>query len=96
MKGRHVCPQSCGVEGNNGGSYVILRDDGREGFAHLEVGETCCRTVKMEISVVALAAILTWAKDYGFEKILNEYWPDKEPGWALDQDPIVSRREKAK
>lgn len=94
--GRHICPQVASVEGNNGGSYVTLRDDGREGFAYLEVGETCVRMVQAEISVVALAAILTWAKDYGFEKILNEYWPDREPGWGIDQDPIVFRRARTK
>lgn len=90
--GKHVCPQSCSADGNNGGSYVTLRDDGREGFVWLDVGETCVTTIRREISVVALAAILTWAKDYGFERILDEYWPDKEPGWALDQDPILYNR----
>lgn len=90
---KHACPNACFAEGNNGGSYVTMRDDGREGFVFLEVGETCVRTVKMEISVVALAAILTWAKNHGLEKILDEYWPDRKPGWAIDHDPIVFLRE---
>lgn len=93
---KHICPQSCSVDGNNGGSYVTMRDDGREGFVYLEVGETCVRTVQAEISVVALAAILTWAEEYGFEKILEEYGYDKSRGWACDDDPILWRNRNRK
>jgi hypothetical protein len=42
-------------------------------MVHLQVGETCIRTIDQQISVVALAAILTAAKDRGFQTVVDEY-----------------------
>lgn len=61
------------VEGNKGGSYIILQELDEEGLCRLEVGETCVTTISDKFSVVQLAAILTWAERYGFQRILNEY-----------------------
>jgi hypothetical protein len=61
------------VEGNNGGSYVLLTRSETPGMVHLQVGETCIRTIDQQISVVALAAILTAAKDRGFQTVVDEY-----------------------
>lgn len=63
----------CYAEGNKGGSYVRLRRSDTEGMVHLEVGETCVHTVNQEISVVALAAILTAARNEGFQEVVNRY-----------------------
>ena len=65
--------ESVKMEGSNGGSYIDISDAAEKGVVHLEVGETCVCTVDQEIGVAALAQILTWAKDYGFQKILDEY-----------------------
>lgn len=48
------------VEGNKGGSYVRLMKASAEGMVHLEVGESCVVTVQQEISVAALAIVLTY------------------------------------
>lgn len=70
---RHICPNRIHAEGNSGGSYISMEDIG-DGKVALDVGETCVQTVRQEVSVVDLAVILTWAKDYGFQKILDEYY----------------------
>lgn len=91
----------CIVEGNNGGSFIELSDardtdyKPREGMVHLKVGETCIHTIDQDISVCALAAILTWCKDQGFQNILEKYFGYDEYGvdkFTLDEDPIVARR----
>lgn len=64
------------VEGNKGGSYVRLASTEREGFCALEVGETCVVTVREVIPVAWLAAVLTQAKDEGWETVLQRY------GWG--------------
>jgi len=79
-------PQSIHVEGNNGGSYIQIEETETEGMVRLEVGETCVVTIDREISVCALAAILTWCKDYGFEEILRDYERDGT-FFSLDKDP---------
>lgn len=72
---RVAYPDTLTVEGNNGGSFVTLDKGGMPpGMVRLKVGETCVYTVDQEISVVALAAILTWCKDRGFQKIVDEYY----------------------
>ena len=80
-------PSSLEVQGNRGGSYIRLTEI-REGMVHIEVGETCVRTIDQEISVAALAAILTWASDQGFQSILDQYWrqPSGTPAIHLDRD----------
>lgn len=65
-------PYSSEVQGNRGGSYIRITPIA-EGMVHLEVGETCVVTVQQDISVAALAAILTFASDRGFQKIVDEY-----------------------
>lgn len=60
------------VQGNNGGSYVEIASL-ENGMCQLTVGETCVQTIDMPISVSALSAILTWAKDQGFQRILDHY-----------------------
>ena len=54
----------------------------------IAVGETCVHTVDQEISVVALAAILTWAKDRGFQAICDEYY---ESGYGTP--PVSTERD---
>lgn len=82
------------VEGNNGGSYVRVTEV-REGMVRLEVGETCVVTVDQEISVAALAAILTHARDRGFQAVLDEYCGrgGGTPALRVDEDPAVALRE---
>lgn len=78
--------QDISVEGNNGGSYVRIEELEADGMVRLEVGETCVVTIDQEISVCALAAVLTWAKDLGFEEVLREY----ERGgtfFSVEKDP---------
>jgi hypothetical protein len=60
------------VQGNRGGSYVRITSIDN-GMVHLEVGETCVVTVDQEISVAALAAVLTSAKDNDFQNVVDEY-----------------------
>jgi hypothetical protein len=69
--------QSIEVQGNRGGSYVRV-DEQRDGMIFLEVGETCIRTISQEISVCALAVILTAAHDEGFQNILDRYFASAE------------------
>lgn len=71
-------PQSVEVEGNKGGSYIILRKSEREGWCFLEVGETCVRTMSEEVPVAWLAVVLTIAKDKGFESIVRDYGASDE------------------
>lgn len=93
-------PDSINVEGNNGGSYIFIEATS-EGMVRLEVGETCIKTVDMEISVTGLACILTRCKDIGFQKMLNDYFDS--PGSrgshediALEHDLAVRlRKDKA-
>lgn len=96
MRPKHTCPNRVSVQGNNGGSYVELSDerDLPNGMAYLEVGETCVRTVAQPISVVALAMILTWAKDYGFQKIVDNYCQNEGyENISVDGRPLVARGE---
>ncbi|MDO9334982.1 MAG: hypothetical protein Q7T61_01145 [Caulobacter sp.] len=79
--GKHTCPQRVEVEGNNGGSYIRLEATEKEGVCFLEVGETCVRTISDKFSVVQLAAILTWADAYGFQRILTEYASGSLSDW---------------
>ena len=65
-------PKWIEVQGNHGGSFILLTET-TEGMVHLEIGETCVRTVDCDISVCALAIILTVAKDRGFQSIVDEY-----------------------
>ena len=65
-------PRSIEVSGNRGGSFVHIEDAGG-GMIHLAVGETCVSTVDQKISVAALAAVLTWCRDEGFQKIVDQY-----------------------
>lgn len=65
------------VDGNRSGSYIKLARSEREGFCAIEVGETCVVTIREEIPVAWLAAILTKARDDGFENVLRAYgWDD--------------------
>ena len=73
------------IEGNNGGSYVEITNLGK-GMCHLEVGETCVTTMDMPMSVSALAIILTSAKDYGFQRILDEYADRGGSHFQVDRD----------
>lgn len=81
--GRHVCPNRFSAEGNNGGSFVTLDETGKDGVVRLRVGNHCVQTVDQEISVVALAQVLTWAKDRGFRNIMK----DAIPEWGYDEVP---------
>lgn len=64
---------ACFAEGNRGGSFIELEKTSVEGMLHLCVGETCVITVNQAVSVAGLAAILTYAKDRGFQKVVDEY-----------------------
>lgn len=66
------CRVRCNFEGNRGGSFVAITGT-TEGMVLLEVGESCVNTVCQEISVAALAAILTAAKDKGFQQVVDDY-----------------------
>lgn len=78
------------VEGNKGGSYIQI-DEIQEGIIRLQVGESCVHTIDTEISVVALAAILTAVHDgsggRGFVEFLRENW--HSPEWVVDQPPFT-------
>jgi hypothetical protein len=84
------------IEGNNGGSYVTITELKTKGMVHLEVGETCVHTVDQNISVSALAAILTWAKDEGFQKIVDSYLSrgGGSPAILVTEDAIVTARKR--
>lgn len=93
---RVAYPDRFMVEGNRGGSYILLSTENMpEGMVHLEVGETCIHTVDMDISVAALAIVLTVAKDTGFQKIVDEYCrlPQGVPEIRVEHDP-PPRKEK--
>ncbi len=60
------------VEGNNGGSFVALRETDRAGIVRLEVGETCVVTIDEEVSVVGLSAVLTIVKKIGWDKFIKD------------------------
>ena len=86
------------AEGNKGGSIVriqrVHRKVGKtwekaEGIVHLTIGDTCLFTIDQDISVAALAAILTWTKDQGFEAILKKHCGrDGVPLFRIDQDGV--------
>lgn len=80
------------TDGNNGGSYVTIRQTGTEGMVQLEVGETCVVTVDQRISVAALAAILTQAKDDGFQNVVDRYLQrgGGQPVISVSADPATS------
>ena len=80
---RHTCPNRFSADGNNGGSFVTLDETGRDGVVRLRVGNHCVITVDQEISVVALAQVLTFAKDRGFKEILTEAFPE----WGYEGIP---------
>ncbi len=80
LKQAKASPEFFEEYGNRGGSYVrlakVYRHDFKtvkEGIVHLEVGETCVVTVDREISVAGLAAVLTYAKEIGFQKMVDDY-----------------------
>lgn len=84
---KHQCPNRFAGEGNNGGSFVTIDETGRDGVVRLRVGNHCVITIDQEISVVALAQILTGAKDIGFAKMMKEGFSgwdyhDPVPTWA--------------
>lgn len=89
------------IEGSRGGSFVRLQkawdDKGRiiDGMARLEVGETCVVTVQQEISIAALAIVLTAAKDRGFQKVVDEYLATPAgsgcPAIRVEADPAAAR-----
>lgn len=84
------------AEGNNGGSYVRLTEIG-EGMLHLEVGETCIRTIDQQISVTGLACILSRAKELGLEAMLNDYLRcarGSNTSIQMDSDIAVNMRKK--
>ena len=73
------------VEGNKGGSYVTLEPI-RDGVLRLGVGDSCVVAINsLEISVVALAALLTSAHDQRIPSALRstigfpEEWIDEKP-----------------
>jgi hypothetical protein len=85
---RHICPNRFSGEGNNGGSFVTIDETGTDGVVRLRVGCHCVITVDQDISVVALAQILTTAKDEGFEGMMKRGFSAFEyhegiPNWAL-------------
>lgn len=82
---KHVCPNRFSAEGNNGGSFITLDDTGKDGVVRLRVGNHCVITVDQEISVVALAQVLTSAKDRGFAAIMKEAVPEWGYGDAIPQ-----------
>jgi len=60
------------IQGNRGGSYVRISVIS-EGMVHLSVGESCVTTIDQEISVAALAAVLTQCHDEGFQAVVDRY-----------------------
>ncbi|MFT4056884.1 MAG: hypothetical protein QM681_20430 [Novosphingobium sp.] len=68
---KHQCANRFSGEGNNGGSFVTISETDRDDVVRLRVGNHCVITIDQEIGVVALAQILTSAKDQGFEAILK-------------------------
>lgn len=81
-------------EGNNGGSIIAIRESEDPGMVHLTVGSECVWHFQDEkISVVALALALSAAKDHGFQRLLDEKYPDA--GWRADIDPIAARQNSA-
>lgn len=80
---RHICPNRFSAEGNKGGSFITLDETGREGIVRLRVGNHCVVTIDQEIGVVALAQILTAAKDHGFRAIIEKAIPE----WGYEGTP---------
>lgn len=68
---KHQCQNRFSGEGNNGGSFVTIDPTDREDVVKLRVGNHCVITIDQEIGIVALAQILTFAKDKGFDGILK-------------------------
>lgn len=81
---KHQCPNRFSGEGNNGGSFVSIDETGRDGVVRLRVGNHCVITIDQEIGVVALAQILTSAKDQGFEKLLKLGFGE----WGYSDTPL--------
>lgn len=80
LKQAQQSPDWFEAEGNRGGSIVRLEKvyekdfkTVKEGMVRLTVGETCVYTVKQEVSVAGLAVVLTYAKDQGFQKMIDAY-----------------------
>lgn len=75
------------AEGANGGSYVQFSTVDREGYIGVEVGHSCVRTVRRELPVTWLAAILTHASDVGFDAAMGD--PREFPAdYALMCNPV--------
>ncbi len=74
------------LEGANGGSFVEIEETETEGQCHIRVGHSCVVTVNCELPVTWLAAILTHAKNIGFENAMGER--DEFPAdYAIMCDP---------
>lgn len=80
LKQAKQSPDFFEADGNRGGSFVRLEKvwekdfkTVKEGMVKLTVGETCIYTVQQEVSVAGLAAVLTYAKDQGFQKLIDAY-----------------------
>ena len=69
--GRSKIPNKVTVQGANGGSYVMISGNDTEDKCRVEVGHSCVVTCDVEIPVTWLAAILTHAKDIGFENAMG-------------------------
>lgn len=80
-------PDHIEVEGARGGSFVRIDKTDREGIVDIEVGHSCVITVRHELPVTWLAALLTHAKDIGFENAMGdrEQFP---ADYALMCDPV--------
>jgi hypothetical protein len=78
------------VEGASGGSYVRIEGNDTEGGCHLTVGHSCVTTVDMDIPVTWLAAVLTHAKDIGWENAMGEKWLFPAD-YALMRDPPTDK-----
>ena len=93
LKKAQSSPEFFEADGNRGGSFVRLEKvyekdfkTVKEGMVRLSVGETCIRTVRQEVSVAGLAAVLTYAKDQGFQNMIDAYF--QTPGAA--GSPVIS------
>jgi len=75
------------VEGANGGSFVAIERVDKDQHCRVRVGHSCVITVDEIIPVTWLAAILTYAKDIGFDNAMGD--KEKFPAdYALGCDPI--------
>ena len=82
---KHVCTNRFYGEGNNGGSFVDFSETDNPGTVRMRIGNHCVITIDQEISAVALAHILTAAKDEGFAAVLKRTAPEWDyseiPSW---------------